>query len=787
MRRTELGRLGLAIASIGLAGVACLPSAARAQDSFGFTTPVDDDCDPELGVVEVDIDPFGAFGTAVDISGRQGYDPALDAPDQGSVNTVFESMPFLCTETARGATGSWLEAGELNGAVRAQMVGDHLEAAFRVGDLDVQANYYLNCTQMEQCYTFTNVGAEPMPVVSLTPYIDGDLYFNGGLGNDYGGTTVGAPKTLWEFDEGDNPEEPTTFLGLHGLAGADQYLHSWEIGRYSDQRSRIETIGGTCTVLSNTINSNGRNIDLDGDLITDEGFDVTLALRFDVGPLDVGESSPALCYAVQWGYGRPCSDEDLDEICLPEDNCPTVPNPDQADEDGDGVGEACDNCPKVINPDQDDADTDGAGDACDRVICTPDGQPETCDGIDNDCDGLVDLLPDGSSTVQPGECATGLNAACATGHWACSLGRTRCLPDVTPAEEVCDRVDNDCNGRIDENVRNACGSCGAPPPETCNGADDDCDGRVDDDATCPDAGICYQGRCVAPCNNNECGGDTFCADGACVPWCAVDGCPPGEQCTATGCVDPCAGVSCAAGEVCANGACGADHCVHTGCPANERCTPSGCAADPCYGIDCGPNSFCRDGGCIFSCAEVTCPAATACFDGVCQGTGCEPLGCDAAHPICLDGTCVEDPCKGMTCGNAEVCFNGACVPDPCQGVVCPPQQACVLTAGTAQCAAAWEIRDPEAPVGGGSGEGGSTASGGGGGADGSGGVSAATGGESGAGASSGAIGDGPDAGTSAGDGGGGGGGGCTQSGRSPAATWMLMGLLPLVLRRRRRG
>jgi hypothetical protein len=141
----------------------------------------------------------------------------------------------------------------------------------------------------------------------------------------------------------------------------------------------------------------------------------------------------------------------------------------------------------------------------------------------------------------------------------------------------------------------------------------------------------------------------------------------------------------------------------------------------------------------------------------------------------------------MTCGNAEVCFNGACVPDPCQGVVCPAQQSCVLTAGTAQCAAAWEIREPEAPVGGGAGEGGSNASGGSDGAGGTGGVSTATGGESGAGASSGAIGDGPDAGTSAGNGGGGGGGGCTQSARAPVAPWLLLGVLPLVLRRRRRG
>src|ERR1039458_1557639 len=45
-------------------------------------------------------------------------------------------------------------------------------------------------------------------------------------------------------------------------------------------------------------------------------------------------------------------DSDHDGIDDDLDNCPYVPNPDQADVDGDGVGDLCDNCAAIGNPDQ---------------------------------------------------------------------------------------------------------------------------------------------------------------------------------------------------------------------------------------------------------------------------------------------------------------------------------------------------------------------------------------------------------------------------------------------------
>ncbi|KPK23828.1 MAG: hypothetical protein AMJ61_14970 [Desulfobacterales bacterium SG8_35_2] len=99
------------------------------------------------------------------------------------------------------------------------------------------------------------------------------------------------------------------------------------------------------------------------------------------------------------------------------DNCPTVPNTDQADSDydfvgdacdvcpdiaddqydsdSDNVGEPCDNCPTSYNPDQKDLDGDGIGDVCDKdqpeVPASKEGSAKTCyDFMDNDGDGATD-------------------------------------------------------------------------------------------------------------------------------------------------------------------------------------------------------------------------------------------------------------------------------------------------------------------------------------------------------------------------------------------------------------
>jgi hypothetical protein len=472
--------------------------AAPVNGSHPFETAAE--CDDEMGSLSLSMDVYGSYGSAVSIRRDATFNPANDAPDRGAQGTVYESKPFLCRTQGRRSTGIWLEQDPLAAAAVTDGQPNRMTSQYTVDGVTVDLLATLDCTILTQCWTFTNSTGDRLDTLAITPYIDGDLYFEGNFNNDYAGASVGIPQSVYEFDAGDDVNEPTTMLALYGQDPNDQFLTGWEVSEFSESRERIGNTRNGCAPLRNGItDENGGNTDDDADRLTDQGYDVTLALRFDAGPLEDGHMSPAICYSTRWGYQRPCSDEDMDGICVPEDNCPTVPNPDQADSDGDGLGDACDNCPNVHNIAQADADMDGIGDECDPQTCV-DGQPEECNGLDDDCDERIDEDAAENGTA----CDSGEPGHCGPGQNQCVDGALVCFPVGVPADEVCDGSDNDCDGAIDEDiVLNedcatglpgicasgrltclegivACESTELGDDEVCDGLDNDCDGLIDE-------------------------------------------------------------------------------------------------------------------------------------------------------------------------------------------------------------------------------------------------------------------------------------------------------------------
>jgi hypothetical protein len=361
---------------------------------------------------------------------------------------------------------------------------------------------------------------------------------------------------------------------------------------------------------------------------------------------------------------------------------------------GDGIDQDCDGRDPTAG--ECDADHDGfsaaQGDCDDSDPRRNPGMAERCDGVDNNCNGQVD---EGFAVGQP--CAAGVGACRASGKTRCSATFVSVVCDAQPgrpAPETCDMIDNDCNGRVDDLMRiaggtvDSCGACATTCPrgpntmplcagggclavclpgfvdldrdpqngcecalsnggvEICDGLDNDCNGQIDDGITEKSygggGGTLGVGVCTA--GARVCRGGMLTEDRA-------GRLPTAEVCD--GLDNDCNGK--------------VDELF------DFKNDPFNCGA---CGIACGPSGHCEQGRCLGASWDGGAPppppppptgGAVQVQIGICPlasgGTSCVDLLSDPAN--C--GGC------GRTCPGGTACITGMCMTVPA-GMAPPPVQ-----------------------------------------------------------------------------------------------------------------
>ena len=235
---------------------------------------------------------------------------------------------------------------------------------------------------------------------------------------------------------GCDPDAGTSLPGDAGLG--NHCLNGWACGEPDAGTSRV------CTCTRGAETCNNKDDDCDG--VVDNG---TSGAACDTGKRGVCAAGTTTCTNGVAGCAETTASSV--EVCNgKDDDCDGVV-------DNDVTGGACNTGKLGVCA----AGTATCTNGVPGCAQTTQSSAEVCNSKDDDCDGTVDNGTSGAS------CGTGKNGVCAAGTTTCANGVGGCAQNVQPGVEVCDGLDNNCNGQIDEGNPGGGGSCTANAKGAC--------------------------------------------------------------------------------------------------------------------------------------------------------------------------------------------------------------------------------------------------------------------------------------------------------------------------------